>query len=194
MNLQSWNTARSVRALLALGAVLASAFAALSVTGAAAAASPCGQKVLADWFDNGRIDRLYPAHCYEDAIDAIPADIGPYSDAEDVITRALQSSLRGELAPGGRDPTPGNDNGNPGSGGPSGGGPSGGSNGGDSGSDGDPQVAPDVDTSGPSSVPVPLLVLGGLSLALLAAGSLGYLSRRRQAAHADDLGDDDPLV
>jgi len=55
-------------------------------------------------------------------------------------------------------------------------------------------VAPEVDTSGPSSVPIPLLVLGGMSLALLAAGGLGYLSRRRQAVHADDLGDDDTLA
>jgi LPXTG-motif cell wall-anchored protein len=43
-------------------------------------------------------------------------------------------------------------------------------------------------------VPVPLLVLGGLSLALLAAGGLGYVSRRRQAALADEFGDDDTLV
>ena len=56
------------------------------------------------------------------------------------------------------------------------------------------QVAPEVDTTGPSSVPIPLVVLGGMSLALLAAGGLGYLSRRRQAVHADDLGDDDTLV
>ena len=55
-------------------------------------------------------------------------------------------------------------------------------------------MLPEVDTSGPSSVPVPLLVLGGLSLALLAAGGLGYVSRRRQAAHADDVGSDDTLV
>ncbi len=38
-----------------------------------------------------------------------------------------------------------------------------------------------VDTSGPSSVPIPLLVLGGLALLLLAAGGAGYLSRRAQA-------------
>ena len=37
-------------------------------------------------------------------------------------------------------------------------------------------------------------LLGGLSLALLAAGGLGYVSRRRQAAHADDTGSDDTLV
>ena len=191
MNTQSWNTARTLRALLALSAVLASAFVALSVTGTAVAATPCGKKVLADWFDNGRIDRLYAPHCYEDAIDAIPNDLRDYADAEEVITRALQSSLRGELAPGGRDPTPGNDGGGGTGGGSSGGG---GPNGGNGSSADGQQVAPGVDTSGPSSVPIPLLVLGGLSLALLAAGSLGYISRRRQAAHADDLDDDDTLL
>ncbi len=189
-------THRTLRALLALSAVLAAAFVALSLSGTAAAATPCGKKVLADWFDNGRIDRLYPAHCYEDAIDAIPDDLRDYADAEEVITRALQSALRGKLAPGGRDPTPGNDpdkDGTPGpgnNGNPRGGSNGGSNGGGDTGTGGNPQAAPEVDTSGPSSVPIPLLVLGGLSLALLAAGSLGYLSRRRQAAHADDLGDD----
>jgi hypothetical protein len=33
-----------------------------------------------------------------------------------------------------------------------------------------------------------------MSLALLAAGGLGYLSRRRQTARADELGDDDTFV
>ncbi|MGH3136835.1 MAG: hypothetical protein ACRDPV_10135 [Gaiellaceae bacterium] len=188
MNLQSWNTARTLRALLALIAVLASAFVALSVTGTAAAATPCGEKVLADWFDNGRIDRLYPPHCYEDAIDAIPDDLRDYADAEEVITRALQSSLRGELAPGGRDPTPGDDDPLAG---PT---PNDPNDPTDPNDPNNPQAAPDVDTSGPSSVPIPLIVLGGLSLALLAAGGLGYVSRRRQAAHADDFGDDDTLI
>jgi hypothetical protein len=181
---QSSNTDRTLRALIALVALLASAFVALSLGGTAAAATPCGKKVLGDWFDNGRIDRLYPPHCYEDAIDAIPDDLRDYADAEEVITRALQSSLRGELAPGGRDPTPGDDDPAPG----------GSSTPNDPSDPSNPQAAPDVDTSGPSSVPIPLLVLGGLSLALLAAGSLGYVSRRRQAAHADDLGDDDTLL
>ena len=89
-------------------ALLAGIAAALVLT-APAMASACGDKVLADWYDDGRIDRIYDAHCYEDAIDAIPKDIGPYVDAEEVITRALQASLRGKLAPGGPDPTPGDD-------------------------------------------------------------------------------------
>ena len=42
-------------------------------------------------------------------------------------------------------------------------------------------AGPAVDTSGPSSLPIPLLVLGGLALLLLAAGGAGYLSRRAQA-------------
>ena len=45
----------------------------------------------------------------------------------------------------------------------------------------DTSAAPGVDTSGPSSVPIPLLILGGLALLLLAAGAAGYLSRRSQA-------------
>jgi hypothetical protein len=176
---------------LAFLAVLVGALAALSLSGTATAATPCGDKVLADWFDNGRIDRLYPLHCYEEAIDAIPADIRDYANAEQVISRALQLALSGELDPvGGPDPTPGDDSG--GAGGTAGsGGPDG-----ESGSATDPEAAPAVDTSGPSSIPIPLVVLGGMALALLAAGALGYASRRRQAAREqhDDDGDDNTLV
>lgn len=172
-------------AVLVLAALAALSFAGQAAAGTAADSSKCGEKVLADWFDNGRIDRLYPLNCYEEAIDAIPDDLRDYADAEEVITRALQSALRGQLAPGGKDPTPnGNDKGGNDKGDNKGGGND------PDGSGGGPQAAPDVDTSGPSSVPVPLMVLGGISLALLAAGGLGYLSRRRQAARAggDDLG------
>ena len=146
-------------------------------------ASPCGDKVLADWFDNGRIDRIYDAHCYEDAIDAIPRDLRDYANAEEIILRALQSSLRGELDPGGPDPSPEGDPSDPGS---SGGTPptDPGSGGG-----GSSEAAPDVDTTGLSSVPIPLIVLAGMSLALLTAGGLGYL-RRRNAVDAPPGPDD----
>ena len=174
-------TPRFLRTLIAAVVLALSAVAALGTAGPSYAATKCGEKVLADWFDNGRIDRLYPLNCYEEAIDAIPDDLRDYADAEEVITRALQAALRGELAPGGRDPTPGDDD-------PTGSGGSGDGSGGTGNSD-NPQAAPGVDTSGPSAVPIPLLVLGGMSLALLAAGGLGYLSRRRAAGHADDPDD-----
>ena len=187
-------TPRLLRTFVAVLALAVSGFAALSTASPASAATECGKKVLADWFDNGRIDRLYPLNCYEEAIDAIPDDLRDYADAEDVITRALQAALRGDLAPGGADPTPDDDD--PTAPGSNGG--NGGSGNGEPGGDGDsgsnPQAAPDVDTSGPSSVPIPLLVLGGMSIALLAAGGLGYLSRRRNAANSSAPDDLDPLA
>ena len=199
----STHTTRSARAFAALVALLAGGLVALALAGTAAATTPCGKKVLADWFDNGRIDHLYPPHCYEDAIDAIPDELRDYADAEEVISRALQASLRGEYAPGGRDPTPGDGNSgdnddpkspntpnnpnNPNN-------PGGPKDPTDPIDPGDPpEATPPVDTSGPSTVPIPLLVLGGMSAALLAAGALGYVSRRRQAARVDESADDDTL-
>jgi hypothetical protein len=184
-------TARTIRTLVAMLLLASSAVAALSFAGSASAspATKCGQQVLTDWYDNGRIDKLYPLNCYEEAIDEIPSDIGPYVDAEDVITRALQGALHGNLYKGGCDPSA---DGSPddctGTGG--GNGSNGGGGGNDGGSGGQAQeTTPSVNTSSPSSVPIPLLVLGGMSMLLLAAGALGYVSRRRQAAHADELDD-----
>ncbi|MCS7007689.1 MAG: hypothetical protein RMM28_08830 [Thermoleophilia bacterium] len=183
--------------MLALAAVLAS----LTLAPPAAAASDCGKKVLGDWFDNGRIDRLYPLHCYEDAIDLIPKDLLPYADAEEVISRALQQALRDQLAPGGCDPSPDGSENDCGPRAP-GTSPGKGSKGTKSRGQDPPakttdagetsaEAVPDVDTGAAASVPIPLLVLGGMSVALLAAGGLGYVSRRRQS-HARELGDDDP--
>ena len=188
---------RLLRTLIAVLALTLSAVAALSTASPASAATDCGKKVLADWFDNGRIDRLYPLNCYEEAIDAIPDDIGPYVDAEDVITRALQGALRHEIVDGGCDPSAdgsADDCANQPGGSGNGSGNGNGDGSGGTGNSDPPQAAPDVDTSGPSSVPSPLLVLGGMSIALLAAGGLGYLSRRRNAAHADDPDDLDTLA
>jgi hypothetical protein len=164
-------------------AVVASAFAALAMPPTGSAQSKCGKQVLQDWSDNGRVDKLYPLHCYEDGIDQIPKDLAPYVDAEQVISRALSSALNDELAPGGCDPTPDEDNSNLCRGIPGG---AGNNNGGAAG----PEAAPNVDSSGATSIPVPLLVLGGMSVALLAAGALGYLSRRRLSAGATEPDDD----
>ncbi|HET7743810.1 MAG TPA: hypothetical protein VFK76_03640, partial [Gaiellaceae bacterium] len=173
------HTTRTASALAALSTLAVACLVALSLGGTAAAATPCAKKVLADWYDNGRIDHLYPLHCYEEAVDAIPPDIADYVDARDVIERALASAVNGKLTYGGKDPTPGDGGSSRGIDGGAAGGSDGGTGpGGTSGG----SAAPAVDTSSPSSVPIPLVVLGGMSLALLAAGGLGYASRRRQAA------------
>jgi hypothetical protein len=100
--------------------------------------------------------------------------------------------VNGNLAPGGPDPSP-EDPSDPGS--PGGtrdpGEPS---DPGESGEPGSPEAAPEVDTTGLSSVPLPLIVLGLMSLALLAAGGLGYLRRRHAPDDRDGPGPDDLAV
>jgi hypothetical protein len=183
--------ARSIRTLVLALVLALSAVAALSFAGSASATTKCGKQVLNDWYDNGRIDRLYSLNCYEEAIDGIPSDIGPYVDAEDVITRALQGALHNNVVNGGCDPSAdGSTDDCTGTGGGKNPKNDDGTNPGSDGSDGQAQEeVPGVNTSSSSSVPIPLVVLGGMSLLLLGAGALGYLSRRRQAAHADEFDD-----
>jgi hypothetical protein len=137
--------------------------------------------VINDWYDNGRVDGSYALRCYDDAIDALPRDVKDYSSAAEDITRALQAAMQGKPAPPATtDPSPDGpgdepDDGDTGSGG-------GGSN--KPGDDGENVAGPgDVDTaaSDSDSIPIPLLVLAGLALLLVAAGSIGYLARRLQA-------------
>jgi hypothetical protein len=66
----------------------------LVLAGSAGAAPSCAERVLLDWADNGRIDHLYRLACYEDALDDLPPDVRDYTDAADVIERALQSAVR----------------------------------------------------------------------------------------------------
>lgn len=136
---------------VAVAAVLLAAFAA---SGTAGAATPCSKAILDDWLDNDRIDRIYELSCYEAAIDAIPEDIRIYTNAEEVISRAFQNvsgkRLERQLEGPSTVETP----------------PSG--------------HVPPVDSSASTAFPLPLLVLGGMSVALLAAGGFGYVSRRRR--------------
>ena len=155
--------------------------------GPAAAAESCGKKVIDDWYADGRVDGTYPPHCYDDAIEILPRDVRDYSSAKDDITRALQNRLNNKPAPPATtDPTPGEEEPPPAKttttttetpGGKT-----------DpptkttkSGDPGDREAGPPLDTAGADSVPVPLLVLGGLALLLAAAGSAGYVTRRLQA-------------
>nr|MBA2463009.1 hypothetical protein [Actinomycetota bacterium] len=75
--------------------------------------------------------------------------------------------------------------GDPGTGGPTGGSddPGEGGQGGDTpGETGqDDEAIPPIDPASSDSIPVPLLVLAGLALLLVAAGSVGYVVRRLQA-------------
>jgi hypothetical protein len=140
-----------------LATALAAAVAALVVSSGASAAPACADAMLADWLDNGRIDRIYALPCYEAAIDAIPHDLRDYTDAADVIARAFQDRSGRRLERGLEGPV--------------------------ANASATPGVVPSVDSS--SSVPVPIFVLGAMSLTLLAAGGFGYVARRRREGHVD---------
>ena len=136
---------RLARARWACIAIIAGALTLGLLAGPAGGAALCSARVLDDWSDNGRIDRLYPLRCYDEAIDAIPSDVRDYTNAVSVIERALTAALRSNPP----------DNERPGE-----------------------QAAPVLESSG-SSFPLTLVALGGVALAVLAAGTLAGASRRR---------------
>jgi hypothetical protein len=117
---------------------------------ATAAAGPCEQKVLLDWSDNGRVDGMYPLRCYDGALTSMPSDLRDYTNASDAIQRALARATT-RNASAGDEPS---------------------------------RVAAGTGMQlggpGPSEVPLPLIVLAGVSLLVLAAGSLGWIARRRR--------------
>jgi len=176
------------RRFLVPAALLALVAAALLATAPAASAKAktCGEKVVDDWYGDGRVDEIFPTHCYLDAIRSLPVDVKDYSNAEEDIRRALAYARQHKPDPGptgGPAPTatgpveppttthgPGSTTDTTDT----------------TGTESVPSAAPNVDTSGPSSVPIPLLILGGLALLLLAAGAAGYLSRRAQARRGGD--------
>jgi hypothetical protein len=162
-------------------ASIAALVATLLAAAPASAAPSCARQVIDDWYDDGRVDRTYPLHCYDDAIEALPPDVRDYSSAKEDIQRALQARMRNEPAPPATtDPSPS------------------GSGGGTTTAptkppknqtttdvstpknENPPEASGQVDSDSASSVPIPLLVLAGLALLLIAGGSAGYFVRRYQ--------------
>lgn len=184
--------------LLILLALAAAAFSvALAAPEPAEAAKPCWVRLINDWFD-GRIDKSYPVSCYRAAIKNLPEDVEAYSNAREEIERALLAAIKKSAAGGntltGDDPVPppgqvgraptlpgttttdasGEDGGEATPGSPG--------NGGDDGAIGF------LEPANADSIPVPLLVLAGLALVLLAAASAGFVARRLQARRAGGNG------
>lgn len=142
---------------------------ALSVAQPAAASTPCWKQVINDWVDNGRIEGSYAQHCYREAIPHVPADLATYSSIIDDINAASRRALRTPQVHG--------------------------SSGGSASTPAERKRAAARKASQPDqglfkvafnklgprnadSVPLPLLILGGLALLLIAAGAAGLLSRR----------------
>jgi hypothetical protein len=139
--------------------------------------STCSKALIHDWYVDGRVDKTYPVHCYREALRQIPEDQIIYGTLRQDLTRALQSAIRqhgGHVTP---DtlvlPLGGSSN----DGGPNGGGATG--------SGGVFHwLAQKLGPSTADSIPIPLLILGGLAFALMAAAGVSLLARRMQARRA----------
>jgi hypothetical protein len=177
------------RSLTALAAIVLVAIGAVLAVGAAPAkaAKPCWERVLDDWVDNGRIDGVYSARCIAAAREHVPEDMRTYTDIIDKLDAYRQAIVRTPQGTGGS------------------------RSGSGSGSESnkveprskapepEPDVGPEKDegpissvlskgTDDASSIPVPLIVLAGLALLLMAAGAAGFVHRKLQARR-DSSGD-----
>jgi hypothetical protein len=178
-----------------LALLAAVALAVLAATaGSAAAAKPCGERVIDDWYGSktGQLSKIYPLHCYKDALTIVgrETDIDVYSNARQDILRAMQLAIVTKGAGGGGPGSPTADVATADAlpsflGGPDakhhGQAPSGTQpvtiqphqatgNG----------LPPLVKASSASAVPVPAIVLGALAVLLLLLGATAYVARRRQ--------------
>lgn len=172
----------SLKLLVRVTIVAAALFAAVAHATPAQAATPCWKTLLNDWYD-GRIDGTYEVHCYQDALKHLPADVQTYSSAHDDILRALQSAIAEQKSAGitvtpttpikPPKPKPGKNGTSTTSTTAAGGGRTPGK--------GLGGLADQLNPSSASSLPVPLLVLGGLALVLVAAGGAGLVFKRLQA-------------
>ena len=140
--------------------------------------------MINDWVDNGLIDRTYPLHCYNEAVGHVNEDLRAYSDIVRDIMNARQARLRAQnpnlrtlqshdssSTQGGGNAQDNNPN-DPGTG-----------------STAAKQPDPSLFEAGfnklgpenSDSLPLPLLILAGLALLLIAAGAAGIVSRRLRA-------------
>jgi hypothetical protein len=153
-----------------------------AVPATAHAAVPCRNKIFNDWYADGKIAPTYSHACYTDALKHIPPDAAVYSSLSDDIKSAMRASVRhvegkavpkqvgrgfralntgvkgtsvSVTKPGTHDP-----------------------------STGEQTAASSSVGDTASGTPLPILVLGGLALALAAAGAIGsgvkYARNRRR--------------
>jgi hypothetical protein len=159
---------------LALAAVAASFF----LPATAHAAVPCRDRIYNDWYKDGKIASTYPIACYRDALKHVPADARTYSSLADDIRAAEQAAIaraHGKTVPeqigkGGTgavspatatipsETTPGVTDATTTT-------PSG-------------AVVVKSSSSSGGGIPLPILVLGGIAIALVAIGAIGAGVRR----------------
>jgi hypothetical protein len=146
----------------ALAATAALAFGA----GSASASTSCGRAVIQDWYVDGTIDGRYPPTCYRQALSRVPEQQKIYSDLPDELKRGLRDALAREAKSGAlgtkktiTQPAPRQTASHKSSG---------------------PiqRVLGELGPDRADSIPVPLMILAGVALLLIAAGAVSAIHRR----------------
>ena len=138
---------------------------ALAVTAPTASAKPaCWRLIQDDWVDDGIIQGVYPLHCYSEAIAHVPNDLRQYTGIVEDIQAARQRASRQRVLFGTNGPPPAaaTDPNDPNS----------------------SVYKSALDKLGPNnsdSMPLPLLILAGLALIMVAAGGIGLATRHLRA-------------
>ena len=143
-------------------------------TSAAAARPPCWKTLLTDEWD-GRIDGTYSVRCYEQALNHLPEDVLVYGQAKNDLERALLNAvaMNGHRPLGGGTLVPGE------------------GNAGTHSRRGVVQrLLASLGPASPTSAPLPLLVLAGISLLLVAAAGVSVAARWRYARRSRSSDDD----
>ena len=157
----------SIIALAGIGLVLSSAPGARAANGQ----KTCAQAVIDDWYGDSQVDKRYAPHCYREAIASLTPDQKDYLHAEEDILRALAYARAGKPDPGAAGALTGKTS-----------------------TSVEPKTTPEpptstapkpptdthvvaneVDANGAASVPLPLILLGGLAVTLLFAGGFGVV-------------------
>ena len=145
-----------------MAAAVLGAFALAVVAPPASAQAPCWKQVIDDWVDDGVIQGVYPLHCYNDAIKHVPNDLQQYTGIVDDILAARQRGARTVQSHNPTTPTPTANPNDPDQG----------------------MFTSAIDKLGPSnsdSLPLPLLILAGLAVIMVAAGAVGLATRHLRA-------------
>jgi hypothetical protein len=132
---------------------------------AASAETSCWRLIQNEWVNGQAISTTYPLSCYREAIEHVPEDLRQYSSIEEDIRAARQLAASRRTLQSANSPdqpsTAAQDRG--------------------------PKktlFTKSLNKLGPDnadSVPLPLLILAGLALLLIAAGAAGLVSRRLKA-------------
>jgi hypothetical protein len=152
---------RQMRILVITAALAATAALAFGA-GSAAAAKSCGGKIIDDWYVDNTINGQYPARCYRQALGRVNDQMRIYSNLPDELERGLRAAVAREGVLGTRTTkiqlsrsTQSRKSSGP-----------------------IQRVLGELGPDRADSIPIPLMILAGVALLLIAAGAASAIVRR----------------